>query len=496
MQGWLSSRYRLIFIVAVILITGFTATNLISYQISKNSIRTSILDNELPLSSNTIYSEIQADLLRPIFVSSLMANDTFLRDWVLDGEQSSDPMIRYLNEIKEKYEAYTSFFISANTLNYYHFSGVSRQVNPKDPADNWFFSSRDLTEPYVINIDDNKEQSGTLTVFINYRVLDYQDNFIGIAGIGLGLDAVADLISQYQENYRRSIYFVDQQGAIRLHSNDVMGTEQKLQEMDGIKTIAEQILSTSRGSFTYIKNDEVILLTTRFLPELNWYVLVELNESDATAAIRRSLQLNLIIGAGVVGLILIFISLAITGFHSRLEAMAITDKLSGLGNRQYFDLSMKQLLARLKRDNSENAMLLVDIDKFKEINDQFGHAIGDQVIQNLAKKLQSLVREADILCRWGGEEFVILTCNCPLHEAISLAEKIRITIENCQLLPEKPDLKITVSSGLTMLVPMDDQLSAFSRADKALYHAKNQGRNRIEQRLADKYEKEFEQDFV
>lgn len=480
MQGWLSSRYRLILLVAAILITGFAATNIINYQISKNSIRTSILENELPLSSNTIYSEIQADLLRPVFVSSLMARDTFLRDWVLAGEQSADPMIRYLEEIRDKYDARTSFFISAKTLNYYHYSGVSRQINLQDPADSWFIESRNMAREYAINLDYNVEHGNELTVFINYKVMDYNNNFIGIAGVGLGLSTVSSLIQQYQDNFRRAIYFVDKQGYIRLHSEQQLAGKSRLQEREGITDIADKILNTDRGSFTYQRNGEVILLTTRFLPELNWYVLVELKEADATAAIRRSLELNLLIGAAVVVLIVVFTAIAINGFHRRLEIMAITDKLSGLGNRQLFDQALQGALQRIQKQQQDCALLLLDIDHFKHINDELGHAVGDQVIQNVASKLQSLVRTGDVLCRWGGEEFVVLAANCSAEQASQLAEQIRLALQQSQLIPNASDRVITISAGLTNLCFEDDALSVFSRADQALYRAKEKGRNCVE----------------
>ena len=482
MEGWLTLRYRLILVVVFVLIAGFTTTNLINYYISRDAIRNSIVENELPLSSNNIFSEIQADLLRPVFVSSLMASDTFLRDWVINGEKTPDAMTRYLKEIREKYGAFTSFFISNKTLNYYHFSGLSRQIDPARGSDQWFWSVKRMTEPYQINLDYNQEQDSALTVFINYRVLDYDGNFIGVAGIGLGLDSVKELINQYQQNFRRTIYFVNQAGEVQLHSQQqeiLRGSS--ILESPGISSIAHQILGQTNGTHTYERNDELILLTSRYLPELKWYLLVELKESEATASIRRSLQMNLVIGALVVLIIAAIISMTINGFHSRLEQMATTDKLSGLGNRQYFDLIMGQALHQFRRNATPFSLIVIDIDHFKHVNDRYGHHTGDQILQQLSDIISDEVRATDSLCRWGGEEFAILASDCEQADAHGLAEKIRNKIQSSTLLQSHPELQMTLSAGVAQMRSGDNAETLFSRADKALYRAKACGRNRVEQ---------------
>ena len=115
-----SIRTKLIIVLSLILLSGFFLTNVISYQASKKSVKTSIIENSLPLARDNIYSEIQKDLARPIFVSSLMANDTFLKDWILAGEKDPAHIQKYLLEIKDKYQFFSSFFVSDITQNYYH----------------------------------------------------------------------------------------------------------------------------------------------------------------------------------------------------------------------------------------------------------------------------------------------------------------------------------------------------------------------------------------
>ncbi|MBT4769201.1 MAG: cache domain-containing protein, partial [Rhodospirillaceae bacterium] len=220
MRGFSSLRARLIGLVTIILIGGFLATNILSYQNSRDTLLAEVLNYQLPLSSNNIYSEIQADLLQPIVISSLMAHDTFVQDWALEGEKDPEKMIRYLKEIQKKYEVFTDYFISNQTLNYYHPSGISRKIEPSTLEDNWFVRVRDMSEPYEVNVDYNVEEGGAITIFINYRVLDARGNFLGVTGVGLGLESVARLVKEYQENFHRRIYFVDNGGNVTVRSDE------------------------------------------------------------------------------------------------------------------------------------------------------------------------------------------------------------------------------------------------------------------------------------
>ncbi len=472
-------RIRLIVYVGLILMSGFLATNILSYQISKDTIRASVLENELPLSSNTIYSEIQTDLLRPIFISSLMANDTFLRDWVLDGETNPDQMTRYLKSIRDKYDAFTSYFISANTLAYYHFTGPSRIVSKDDPEDDWFFRVAKMSEDYEVNIDDNIEQGGKITIFINYRVVDYDGNFIGIAGVGLGLESVFKMIRSYKKDFRRTIYFIDQNGSIQLHSDDRPTPGHNIRLIPGLNELATQLISNPRGAYVYERDGDTILLTTRYLPELKWYLLVELNESQATKELLHSFLFNLGIGFAVIALTIVSIVYTVNIFQSRLEEMASTDKLTGLGNRSTFEIVFKQAIARFERTPAPFSLILIDIDHFKSINDSFGHLAGDDVLKKFADHIRTQTRQSDILCRWGGEEFVILAPECGLNDAVRLADNIRQSVLEQRFIENMPDHEITISAGVAEIRTNESSEQIISRADNALYTAKQNGRNRV-----------------
>ena len=124
------------------------------------------------------------------------------------------------------------------------------------------------------------------------------------------------------------------------------------------------------------------------------------------------------------------------------------------------------------------SLVMVDVDFFKKINDTYGHGVGDKVLVNISELFLSLLRDEDIVCRWGGEEFVILLPSANLKDALSLAEKLRGRIEMMEI---ETVHKVTASFGVTQVRVDDDLKSAVDRADSALYRAKNAGRNCVVQ---------------
>jgi len=160
-----------------------------------------------------------------------------------------------------------------------------------------------------------------------------------------------------------------------------------------------------------------------------------------------------------------------------LEWLSRTDILTKIGNRRDFEDRLASALARRRRHGEETALILLDIDKFKAVNDQFGHRVGDEVLKEIARRLGSSLRAEDSLARWGGEEFVLLLPRATLEAARDFAVRIRAGISGE---PFGCAGTITASIGIAMLSETDTVESAVARADRALYRAKDNGRDRIE----------------
>ena len=163
-----------------------------------------------------------------------------------------------------------------------------------------------------------------------------------------------------------------------------------------------------------------------------------------------------------------------------LEKLAATDYLTGLHNRRYFMQRGMDEFKRAIRNNHPLALLMLDIDEFKKVNDTYGHEVGDTTLHQFGVTLKAVLREIDILGRLGGEEFAVLLPNTSLEDAFVLAERIRQTIANTTFEELREALSITTSIGVTALYKnmtgIDDMLR---NADTAMYQAKNGGRNRV-----------------
>lgn len=479
-----AARQRsLVLLILALLGCGFLATSLVSYYTALDSIRAGIINTELPLTSDNVYSEIQKDLVRPILISSMMSRDTFARDWVMAGEQDTAQMTRYLGEVQQHYGTVTSFFISDKSLTYYQSKGVLKQVKQSEPRDAWYFRVRDMQEPYEINVDPDMANQDRLTVFINYKVFDYQQRFIGVTGVGLTVDTVVELIDTYQQRYNRSVYFVDTNGRIVLTGaqGGPMGAKagQSLSELPGLEQLLAKLPQPHSGNFEYQEQGRGHFLNVRFIPELDWYLFVDKQENGALAGLRQSLYMNLLICLLVTLIVISLVSIALRRYQARINALATTDQLTELLNRRGFDLLANQALQEARRHNSPLCALMLDLDQFKELNDKHGHLAGDEVLRGFANNLQSDLRQADIICRWGGEEFILLLKDTKPEQARELGEKIRQQAELSRFTHNGSNLQITVSIGLAQLQADDALNQLIARADRALYRAKQSGRNRL-----------------
>ncbi|WP_395341936.1 GGDEF domain-containing protein [Ningiella sp. W23] len=160
-----------------------------------------------------------------------------------------------------------------------------------------------------------------------------------------------------------------------------------------------------------------------------------------------------------------------------LEQLATTDALTGIGNRRKLEEKLLDIIRRIKRyPNNACSLIIFDIDYFKQVNDKYGHASGDMVLQGFARLIEERIREADSLFRLGGEEFVLVLENTHLFEAKSLAKKIAREVEEARW--DIGDLTITTSAGIAEYSEDESTYDWMKRADDALYRAKAAGRNR------------------
>jgi diguanylate cyclase (GGDEF)-like protein len=477
----LFSKWRLIGVLSIVLLCTFTFTSYLSFKATRDSITKITKTETLPLISDNIYSEIQQELINPINNSSLMANDAFLVDWIENGETDVMEIQRYLSRIKDRYGYFSAFYISDTTHNYYYYDGILKQISPEDEHDVWYYKFLESGVDYEFDVDADEATAGTLTIFINHRLENQDGRLLGVTGVGLEMDSVGKMLRSYQERFGPLTYMIDAQGLIQVHPDVELVEKVRIQDLAGISSLSDEILSNKSGTHIYEYTNQAgdIVISARYFPDLEWILIVEQNQ---TVALRTALSYfigNVIIGAIITALVILVVALTINLFYSKLEVLAVNDELTGIYNRRKFCELFQREISLARRYDQPLSLLLIDVDRFKSVNDSYGHPTGDRLLKKLAEVLQQHVREIDVVGRWGGEEFVTLLHNTAANEAYQVAERLREAVSRAQFETGKDTIAMTVSIGVAAAPPAHLTLDEMVHlADEAMYAAKAAGRNK------------------
>lgn len=359
-------RRRFVVSIGVFLVLGFLITTFASYFVARGSLRIRIRNSELPLTSDNIYSEIQRDLLRPVFISSLMSHDTFLRDWALDGEKDPEAIVKYLNEIKNKYGTFTSFFVSENTLKYYYYQGVLKDVRRDEPRDQWYFRVRQMKNDFEINVDPDLANNDAMTIFVNHKVFDFDNNYIGATGVGLTINSVKTLIDQYQDRYNRVVYFVDKTGKIIVTCSKLTNAGSNIKAMEGISSVAAAILADEKNPVqaSYNREGSRIYVNGRFIPELNWFLIVEQAEQGVLTQIFNAMLINIVLCLVVTLIVIYLFNYTLQIYRKKLDDLAERDRELNRVNSDQADEIARQNTELLEK----NAKLQTALDQVKKLS--------------------------------------------------------------------------------------------------------------------------------
>lgn len=472
---------KLLFVLGVILFLSFAGISYLNYVVTSESVHAEIVRNDLPLTMDNIYSEILSQMTRPLLVSSSMASDTFLKDWSVLGEQDQEKIIRYLAQINEKYNFFTTFFVSAKTLNYYRYTGLHKKISPQNEHDSWFYSFIASGKEYEFDVDADEGANNSLTIFLNHRVMTEAGKLIGVVGVGLKVETVANLVGKYRQKYGRTVYLTDSKGLIQLHPDTTLIEQVRIHELEGISAIAESIITTQdgTGNFAFDRGDNHILLTVRLIEAFDWMLYVEQNETESLAVARKNVVRTIAIGIFASIIIIVITLMTINRYQKKIESSARKDELTGIANRRALEENFALFRYNALRTGTEFCALMLDLDHFKKVNDQLGHLAGDQLLVEIVALVSQQIRPTDIFSRWGGDEFVILTNNA-IEDALLVADRIQHAINRADFSAyeagdEQPPNSISLSCGLSVFSKDDSLDSLLLRADQAMYICKARG---------------------
>jgi diguanylate cyclase (GGDEF)-like protein len=436
-------------------------------------------EHSLPLSLDNIYTEIQKNIVEPYLVSSMMANDTFVQDWILKEEKNGDKIQKYLDAIKNKYSMFNTFLVSDKTKNYYTQNGFIEQIKKENPANGWYFRFKESQDNHEINLDFNNHMSNELIMFINYKIFDPNFHFIGATGVALKISYIDDMLKKFRQKHNFIVTFFNPKGEIVLAEKDIHSFK-NINEMDHLKVYKDTIISKQSEIIEYSKKGNDYILNTKYIPELNLYLTVQVKVDKYIQDVKNIFYFNLIASLVISLIVVSIVFFIIRKNNKQLEYLADHDPLTETLNRRSFEKKLEDLIVLHQRNDLPLCVCFVDLDNFKLINDKHGHNIGNQTLKEFSVLMKNNLRQTDLLARWGGEEFVIVLVDSSLEDAAMKIEKLRALVENSKstqnLLQGE---KLTASFGLTMFHETDTLDTLTKRADEAMYYSKNNGKNQI-----------------
>ncbi|MCK9492259.1 MAG: sensor domain-containing diguanylate cyclase [Sulfurimonas sp.] len=474
----MKSNYKIIAIITLLLLTLSITISVVNYMVAKNETQANLKTQSLPLSVDNIYTVIQKQLIEPYLVSSMMAHDTFLKHWLLHDESDSLKIANFLSSIKNKYGLLTSFLVSNETGRYYTHNGFLEKINEKNPTNEWYFEFLKISQNHEINLDYNSNFTDNLIMFINFKIYDEKQTFLGVTGVGIEVSYIDEMLDMFKQRYNLDVMFVTPDGEVVL-SKKSKYVKRHLNEMEVLKNYKDLITTQDANMFEYEKNSDDYIMQTKYIPELGVYLIVEACIDDFAYKARNVFYFNLAISLFFTLIFALIIILILRSYHKRLEKLADYDALTNIPNRRKFNEEFERFLSLHQRDARPISLLFLDIDNFKSINDKQGHQAGDKILVKTAEILRKNIRKTDLLARWGGEEFIIAFIDTNINDALNISQKIREAIEKDSKLKEISSYGVTASFGLTACNDTDSVDSIISRADNAMYEAKENGKNRV-----------------
>ena len=362
-----------------------------------------------------------------------------------------------------------------------------------------------VTNPYLLSSDQ------TVAVSIVTAVMDEANVVTGVFGFDIALDNLAQMVKNIKIGQSGYVILTSVEGTILAHP---MRPELLNKNMKDIApTQFEKFADIKSGVYPVYIDGKNMMMNVFASQNLGWKFVAAVDESEflaSTNTIQKNMALvALLIFATAILLNVFFVisslekkvlartnelqdtvkkltttqklleetNEALLESNKQLDLSARTDSLTGLNNRRYMTEKTTEEFARFLRHGKVFSLAIADIDCFKAINDTQGHLIGSSVLKSVADDLRGVVREYDIVARWGGDEFLFLFPETDLEQARIVAERIRQKIAEKIYLYDHIELNVTMTFGVSSIRSGDSEDDLMKRADKALYEGKNAGRN-------------------
>ncbi|MCB9480407.1 MAG: GGDEF domain-containing protein [Desulfobacteraceae bacterium] len=404
----------------------------------KKDSGTDVFENELSsLKNNILKSDIEENL-REEDKKSFFKKLKFSQAKGLDEGERGE----YIELLRETYkDIIEKLNLAVGSVCVEDLSDLGSKISQLSSADDFFMARSkilDILKVYLKSVDDDREEAAKFIKEIGQRLLEVEDQLLK--------SYIDD--SEHIEGANSSFTSI-----LENHLNDLNKNVSMSQSLEEVKNAVVSKLNTikiviHRKNTEDKKHQEEV---KKKFSEMQQKLMIFKKEME-------NAEQNI----------------------KKMEKDLLLDPLTGAYNRRAYDKRVKEEIERFFRYKTKFSMILFDVDHFKNINDSYGHDIGDKCLTEIIKRVGPLLRLSDFLARYGGEEFAVLLPETNQEGAFNVAEKIRKTIEEISFVYKKEKITITVSLGVCEIKEGDSGYdSLFSRLDKAMYEAKNSGRNKV-----------------
>ncbi len=323
-----------------------------------------------------------------------------------------------------------------------------------------------------------------LGLFLNSAPSDYQKRYLSNIDYGLDRAKLNEMLDLYHQEYGHNIYLVNKEMQIVARNNQsIVSDTASLLEINDFKAFT-QTLNKDTSSYEIQHQGDTILINARYLPSLEWYLLVDTNATQATASLRDALYLNIFVGLfvslSIFGLTHISISRYQWQIKQKLSDMSSSDTLTGLANRYTFDILIGHILANAKRTQTPISLILIDMDLIKSAVLEHGSLTTEKVVQQVGHIIKESIRASDVGCRWSEDKFLITLNNCLPEKAVSIARNLTLSIQQAMIQqPVSINMPLNISAGIADYHINDTLDTLIERTERALVHAQSQTHHKV-----------------
>lgn len=326
-------------LICLIIVIGFLSTALLSYQANYSASLKNI-EEVSSLTSESIYYQLTTTFSKPIHVSLTMANDSLLREYVADESQElnnqeyTNTIANYLDQYQKKYDYDSVFLISTKSQRYYNFHGIDRIMTEDNSENVWYYQFLESNEDYSLNVDNDEAAHDDMTVFINCKIRNSQNQVMAVVGVGVKLESLQVLFEGYEKQFGVNICLVDNNGKVQISTKNL---NENYFEIKNLEDKKEEILSHNdeahqfwTKNYNTQHNDNYMV--SRYIEDLSWHLIIDQDNGSVIQSFRNQLSLTIFIIIMIVIGILMIVTKVIKEFNKQVQQReeafrTVTEKL-------------------------------------------------------------------------------------------------------------------------------------------------------------------------